>query len=453
MRTWTAAGFGLAFLGLVGGVGADGLSVEEVVQEALARNPDMDAARARIAQARADLAMARAAFRPGVGVQMDALRGDAPSSYLFRTIDARRFSPATNFNDPPGLDALGTAVEARYTLWDAGRRRHARDAARAAQEASAEDQDRVANDLIVTVVHGYFDVLAAEERVEVARASLRTVEAEVADTKVRFEGGGALRADVLALEVRRAQAEEGVLQATGGVDLARAALARLLDRDPEDALELSGEEWAPAELPPTFRVGAAQAMDLRPELRGIRLRRDAAEHGVAQARAAWKPRLDLTGRYWMTDPGGDWEMGRDNWVVGAAVRWDLADGGRRRAGVQKAAGARDEVEALARGLTRAVELEVKKAYVDWEVSQARHRVASANVARAAEGLRLVEEQFEGGAATVTRFLQAEEDRTRAHLGEIQARYGEKKARATVGHAVGLCVAARKGGEGGEEVEP
>lgn len=449
MRTWYAAWTALALVAVAPGL-AGGLSVEDVVQEALRQNPDMDAARARIAQARADLDMARAAFRPGLGVQLDALRGDAPSSYLFRTIDARKFSPTTNFNAPPGLDSIGAAVEARYTLWDAGRRRHARDAARAAREASGEDRDRVANDLIVTVVHGYFDVLAATESVAVAEASLRTVDAELKDTRVRFEGGGALQADVLALEVRRAQAEEGLLQARGGVDLARAALARLLDRDPEDPLELSGEEWSPAELPAGFRQGAEMARGARPELRGLRLRQEAARHGVSRARAEWKPQLDVSGRYWMMDPGGNLSMGRDNWVLGAALRWDLADGGRRRAGVEKAAGAQDEVEALARALTRAIELEVKKAYVDWEVAQASYRVASANVTRATESLRLVEEQFEGGAATVTRFLQAEEDRTRAHLGEIRARYGEKKARATVGHAVGLCIAVRRESE---EYEP
>jgi outer membrane protein TolC len=406
---------------------------------AVERNPDMDVARARIAASEQDLVAARSAYRPRVGVDLGYLKGDAPSAYLFKTIDARTLPPRVNFNQPPGFQSVTAGVGVRYTLWDGGRRRLDRQRAAQGRKATDEGSDQVANHLIVSVVWAYFDLLAARESVGVAEASVRTVDAQIKDARVRFEGGGILRSDLLALEVRKAQAQEGLIQARGGVELAQAALVRLLDLDPSTELELSGEEWQPVGLPDKYPQGLEVAVRLRPELRGLGYQKAAAQAGVSRAQAEKHPRMELVGRYWLNDNGFDLETGRDNWTVGAALRWDLLDGGQREAMRKKAASQLEQVQAQERALLRGIELEVRKAYVDWKVSQASFEVARANVERSEEGLRLVEQQFEGGAVAVTRYLQAEEDRTRARLGEIRARYAVKKAKATVGSSLGLCV--------------
>jgi outer membrane protein TolC len=49
---------------------------------------------------------------------------------------------------------------------------------------------------------------------------------------------------------------------------------------------------------------------------------------------------------------------------------------------------------------------------------------------------LVKKQYEGGSATVTRYLEAELDRNQARIRVIVARYDREKARAEVGRAIG-----------------
>lgn len=440
----------LGLVTLLPGVRAESLaptlSALGAVELALERNPDMDVARARIEAASEDLAAARSAYRPRVGMDLGVIRGDAPSAYLFKTIDARELPAGVNFNQPPGFDSVTAGVGVQYTLWDGGRRRLDQRRAEAGRRAFEQGRDQVANQLVVAVVRAYFDVLAARESVGVAEASVRTVEAQLEDARVRFEGGGILRSDLLSLEVRDAQAEEELLQARGGAALAQAALVRLLDMEPGTELALSGEEWQPRELPETYEGGLEVALRERPELGGLRHQAEAARAGVSRAEVERRPRVDLVGRYWLNDNGFDLETGRDNWTLGAALRWDLVDGGQRKAMARKAEHQLAQVRAQQRALRRGIELEVRKAYVDWEVSEARFEVARANVARAEEGLRLVEQQFQGGAATVTRYLQAEEDQTRSRLGEIRARYAVKKARATLGSALGVCGAALIRGE-------
>jgi outer membrane protein TolC len=74
-------------------------------------------------------------------------------------------------------------------------------------------------------------------------------------------------------------------------------------------------------------------------------------------------------------------------------------------------------------------------------------VTRASVAQAEESLRLVKKQYEGGSATVTRYLDAELDRSRTEIRAITARYDREKARADVGRALGLWAASATREEG------
>ena len=71
------------------------------------------------------------------------------------------------------------------------------------------DAQRAAEEAIVSAVtQAYYGVLAAQEQVEVAEASIEAVAAELDLATERFARGAALKSDVLSLEVRLAAAEE-----------------------------------------------------------------------------------------------------------------------------------------------------------------------------------------------------------------------------------------------------
>ncbi len=84
---------------------ADGWSVKDTVRMALERNPDLEAARLRVREAEARVEAARAAFLPWVGVDLGCLRADAPSTYLFKTIDSRELPQVVDFNSPGIVDS------------------------------------------------------------------------------------------------------------------------------------------------------------------------------------------------------------------------------------------------------------------------------------------------------------------------------------------------------------
>jgi len=83
-----------------------------------------------------------------------------------------------------------------------------------------------------------------------------------------------------------------------------------------------------------------------------------------------------------------------------------------------------------------VENEVRQTFSTFEQSLERLKVAEAAASSADEALRLVSEQYHGGTATVTRYLEAETDRATASLREIVARFETQVAEAQLLQAEG-----------------
>ncbi len=429
-----------AWSGAGGAVSAEaGLSVEQAIREALERNGDLEAARQRVSRARADREAARSAFFPNLSMDLTYTRAEAPSVYLFKTIDSRQLAPGTDFNDPGEIGNAEAGLMLRQTLWDGGRRRLSSERAGSGLAASRQAQDSVANDLIGSVIQSYYEVLAAGEFVTVAERSLATVDSQLGEVRVRHEHGGALRADVLAIDVRRAQAHQRLIAARNRQELARAALRRLLDCPPDAPLSLSGQDWNPIPLPTVLSECLQLAFDHRPEFAALDHRRRAAASSLRLAGRDYLPKLDLNARYWHDDTALSYSANRDNWAVAATLSWDLADGGRRRAQSRNARAALAELDADRRSLQRAIELQVQEAFLNLQEARSRRQVALANVQRAEEALELVRELFEGGSATATRYLQAEQDRTEALFSDIRSRYDIKQAGAALGHALGMCL--------------
>lgn len=427
----------------LGAESGEALSVEDSIRIALDRNKDLEAIDSRVLQARARIIKARAAFKPRLGFDFAYLKGDAPSAYLFKRIDARELPAGVDFNHPGIFENLEAGLTSQYKLWDGGRKELRLEITRLGLSAKKKERDVLVNTLIGTVIETYFDVLAAEEFLEVAQSSLETVKEQLREARVRYKLGGALETDVLSLEVREAQSRERLISSQNAVELAKAGFRRLLNMNPEEPVELSGEEWKPASFPQSLTARISEALQHRPEMMVLKERIHSSAKAHLLSKKGDLPSLDLVGRYYMDDKGGDFEGSRANWTIGAQVSWPIFDGGQRRGSQREAKEKHKELLAKKASLKRRIEMEVQQAHLQLEEAKARLEVARANSKRARRTLDLVKKQFEAGAASVTRYLGAQTDGTRAQFRAIKARYDVKKAKAGLGHVLGLCVRCTK----------
>jgi outer membrane protein len=426
------------------------LSVGGAVQLAIARNPDLRAAADRIAQARATLDGTTGAFLPHVAADVTYLHGDAPSAYLFKRIDARRLPAQVDFNDPGTFNNVEGGVGLQWNLWNGGRDLLARWSADTAVQTTALARDAAINALVMNVVDAFLKVRAAEELLAADDASVRTVEAQVDESRVKVEGGGALRSDLLSLEVRLAEAREQRFRSETASQLARAALRELLALPQDAPITLAESSYSAGALPDTAAEALAEAYRVRPEAAMSRRAVERARIDLGSASRAYLPRVDVLSRFYADNPNlFRYDQKDPNYTVAVALSVDLFDGGTRAAAIDRASAVVDELTEADRKSLLAIAHDVEVAYLHLGEARARFRVAAQAVGAAEESLRLVDVQYRGGGATVTRFLEAEGAQSRARTARIQAALDVDRATVEAHRAIGsLFQSAANGSEEG-----
>jgi outer membrane protein TolC len=256
--------------------------------------------------------------------------------------------------------------------------------------------------------------------------------------KVRYREGGALKSEVLSLEVRVAQAREDLIRAQNNRSRTVAALANLLGLDPDTPLAPTAGGPGYKGMPADYWSGIPYALAHRPELEKARRRISRSRMALDLARSSYLPRMDARFHYYHDTPNStlDFESERQNWTAGIMLNWDLFTGFRTWARVQQAKGVLQEMLAADKKTAQAVRLELKTAFLRLEEAHARLAVTQASVAQARESLNLVKQQYGGGSVTVTRYLNAELAHNRARIRAAAARHDREKARAAVARALG-----------------
>jgi outer membrane protein TolC len=415
---------------------AEPLTAKQAVALAIERNPDLREAWAGIDAALAQLDAAHAALRPVLGGSVSYLGGDAPSAYLMKTIDAHDLPAGVDFNDPGEFSSWEVGAAFRWNLWRGGRDRLGVWASESGVSESEAQRDAVRNGLVAGVLAAVLDVRAARELTLADDSSIRSVAAQVEETRVRVESGQSLRSDLLSLEVRLAEAKERRIRTDVARRLALAALRRLLAWPDDAPLDVADEGYPVGDLPATVPVALASAYARRGELVAVRRAVERAKIDIEIARRAYAPSVDLEARWYGDDE--QWNFAEDggNWLVGVALSFDFFDGGRKRANVRAAQAALDRIEEADRRALLLVAQEVEIAYLRLEEARARLDVASQAVGASEESLDLVEKQYRGGTATVTRYLEAEAARTQARTARIRAALDVDRALVEASRALG-----------------
>ncbi len=412
------------------------LALKEAIAIARTNNPDVLITLARLQKAKAWLEQAKAPFYPYVGLYTEYLQGDAPSAYLFKTIDQRQLAPDVDFSYPGWFENYEAGVKAGINLYNGGRDLLQKKIAATEVTVSEFDRRRIENQLIAMVTNAYYEALAAHDFIQTAQASVATVKAQLRIMNVRFESGGALKSDILSLEVRLAQAQERLVKSQNQHQIALANLANILGMNFDVPFTIKDEHEQPPEIPNQYPAGLVYALEHRPELFKMREQLRQSRMAIDVSRSGYLPRVDFQTRYYMDDPNMAYDTDRDNWTAGIMINWDLFTGFSTAADQQKASALLAEMMAADRKTLLAVKFDVKRAYLNLFEADERLKVAQSSVAKAEESFKLVKRQYEGGSADITRYLEAELANNQAHISAIAAFYDNRKALAEIGRAIG-----------------
>jgi outer membrane protein len=414
------------------------LTLDEAVARALAQNPDLQAAVERIGEAEARVGEATAAFYPQVSTRLAYARTDNPSVAFGMLLAQRRFSfSGANFNNPGPTQDVRPEIIGAIPLFRGGQDYERRQAAVLGVEAAKLERAALRNALTDAVIAAYYALLVGPEQVEVSRLSIDAVTSALQQARVRVATGTALKSDALSLEVRLAAAQEAHIRAQNDVEFARIGLRILLGLPataPLQVVALNGTAEPP--LPDNVADAVQRAVARRPELQAAARVVAMRQHEVKVERAAYLPRIDAVGSYGQDAETPELTHRQDNWAFGATAELDLFSGFRTHERVRAAERRLAEAREAERKARLDVERDVQTVVLAFQDARRRASVAESAVTAADEALRLVQEQYQAGAVTITRYLEAEVARTEARSRAIAGRYESRRAAAGLRRAIG-----------------
>ena len=416
-------------------ISAQAVTLDNAVQAALANSPTLNAAEARIGSARAMLRQAQSYYLPSVGLSATYSASDNPIQSFMMQLNQRTLNmqdPAFNPNEPDDTDNLRLSLGAQWRLFD--RQRDAgKHMARFGAEASAAMFAAARNQLVHEITRGFFGVLQARAFAEVQAESVKSIEESLRIARERFDAGSAVRTDVLNLETQLAQANEDLIRARNGLQLAVAALNAAIGSDLVSSNSIQSPGTAALEAPPPQCTNPEAYQD-RPELRAARLMRQVKEMDVRKARGGYAPTVSAFASYDLdSDVSSDFE---NSYVAGVMAEVNLFDGARTRAAVQAAqsellAAKADEEQARLN-----LRLDLQQAFLGAQEAWERLNVVRKSLETAREAQRIIQEQYQQGAADIALLLQTQVGVTAMQTRSVAAQYDYLSALSNLKRAKG-----------------
>ena len=414
------------------------LTIGQAVRTALKNNPDVRMAVINTKTARAELQRANSSFMPSISLQAGYTRADAPSSYLFKTIDQRQLPDNfRDFNDPGTLTNYESGLNLKWNLFKGGEKFHTRAMSEAAIGRKKAALSKAKDMIAASVIELYFSILKAEQFMEIAKKSVETVRKQLEIMQAKYRAGGVLQSDILSLEVRVAESENSLVESQNLFETTVTSFETVLAKEFHGSLRLEKDCVCPVSFPDKVGQAVEQALDTRPEILAAQKRIDKARSGLLAARADYLPRVDLNARYYMDDDDMSFHTDKDNYMAALTMEWKLFSGFSTNAKMKKARSALQRALQAKRKTVLSVKSDVKKAYSNYKNASARFDTTKKSVESANESLTIIRKRYEGGSEPVTRYLEAELARKRALFNKASAYYDMKLAKSRIGKAMGI----------------
>jgi len=402
------------------------VTLAEAVRRALQVQPAMVQAAGDQRNASAGYHSALGAFLPTVSVSGSAARSNV--SVIDRT---------TGRAVPPQYSYTST-LSASLDLFTGFRRLANRSAAAATQDAADAGYVNQQFQVTLQTKQAFYNALATEELVRVAEAQVKRTQQELQISVDKLRAGSATRSDSLRSAVDVGNARLALLQAQANLAFAQATLGRQIGVD--QPVRATPDSVLPP-LPDTAAL-RAEAVAKAPQVQQADAQARAAAAQVWSARSQYFPTLNVTygdNRQGVSSPSWARLVGGGypetfSWRFG--LSWTLFNGFAREQQLVSSKVSHDVAAARAEDTRRGVNAQLTQQLAALETAFAQLDIARSNVAATTEDMRVQQERYRVGAATILDLLTSQANLTQAQVSLVQSRFNFVIARATLEALVG-----------------
>lgn len=387
--------------------------LQKLLAVALENNRDLRIATARIAEAQAQYGIQRAERMPTVALNASRTASLTPASA----------SPTGNPYRVQRYDLNVGVVSYELDFW--GRVSSLSAAAKASYLATEEAQRAFRLSLISEVANAYLSVQELSERGALTAATLDG-RREMRDLTLRRNTLGAA-SDIDTLQAEGAY--QTVLAEQANLTQQRVAAQNLLEvlvGTPIASLTdlPAGQSLAEQGIQPDLAAGLPSEVLLqRPDVRAAEQRLIAAHANIGAARAAFFPRIGLTGSAGLASNSLNNLFGSNHnaWSFTPLISLPLFDGGRNAANRSLAEARKDIAVADYEKTIQQAFREVADLLSARDQLATQLQAQTANAAAQTQRLKLVEARYQAGVSSYLEVLDAQRDAYAAQQSELQVR--------------------------------
>ncbi|MFC1475138.1 TolC family protein [Candidatus Zixiibacteriota bacterium] len=437
---------------------ANELTLEDCIELALKNRYSIISARGMEDLAKAGKSAALGAFLPSVSASYNYSKGKETDIEpgIFRPIgDPVTVLDTTTINGQTAIDAVSVSNYELVEEQDIGPSKslsvsanmwlfnlenfYSLAQANASKEAASLDVINSEQDLIFAVKLSYYTYLASVEKVEVEEEAVKRSEEQLKLINSRYELGSASLSDVLKQKVLFGNDQLALLTANNSVVTTKASLAYTIGLNPNSDIEFS-KNYNTKEYEGSLEEAISFSFENEPGLQSSMMNSKAASKAVKATLSNYLPRLSGSASFTKFNGTQAYPTAFDyssiNKRYGFTVSWNIFDGFQRERAVTSAKVNRNNARAWEAETKNLVIRDVKTAYFEIEQQKQANQIAQDNVEAANEDMKITQEKYNLGAATILDLLNAQESLKRAQVDLIRRGFDLNLAIAKLENAMG-----------------
>lgn len=395
------------------------ISQEEVLQKINQQNIQLKIAQKDYEAARADFRQSNALFLPNVNTSHTAMATTNPMMAFGSKLNQERlvatdFNPAL-LNNPTKINNYATRLEVQQPLVNIDGL-FERQAAKSKADAYALQAERSKEYMALEGQKAYMQLQLAYKAAEVLEKANETTEANLKLVQQYYKQGLLQKPDLLAMEVRVNEISNQMQYAKSNVQNASDYLGFIMNVEVKDIRFLPSTLLSDVVNTTTPSISLS---DNRKDIVAMEKATDAYLKMFRSSKMKFLPRLNAFGIYELYDTK-IFNMGANGYTVGAQLSWNLFDGYKSLAKMEKA-----KVE-YQKSIEEAVQYKAQS-NLEWkrasrQLNDAKNKVELAKLAlqQAQEAYRIRQNRFEQGLEKTTELLLSETQVLQKELEHLQA---------------------------------
>lgn len=393
--------------------------------QALAENPDLQAAAERFVQARDTMMKAKSRLLPHLGIAFGGSDNRQSADSLFRGIGEANQDASVTF---------GGLATWEPDFWSAIRNRTRAATFRAEEQAANFGLARLS--LQAEIASDYFELRGYDALNAMYRQAIEYFKRSLAMVEEQYRNAIASQLDVARAQYLLSSTEAKALDIEKNREVTEHALAILVNRapssfhiEPVDTLRMP-EFTLPQRIP-------ASLLERRPDIAAMERRMAQANREIGIARAAFFPNVTFRLDGGFEDGGFDlFKLANSYWSYGSAVSLPLFEGGYRRAQLQQSWSVYRETEDRYRATVLNAFREVENGLSQTKLLTAESERQDAAVIAAVKAQSLTMQLYQGGLGSSLDLLYAQINTRTANIDALEIKVGLLKSTVGLVRALG-----------------